>query len=460
MYAATPQVDTIFSIGELTQYIKQMFQQDNVLMNVWVRGEISNFTHHSRGHMYFTLKDDQSRIKAVMFAGRNRNLPFLPKDGTKVIARGFVDVYERDGQYQFYVEEMQPDGIGALHLAFQQLKERLEAEGLFAASHKKPLPMFPKVVGVITSPTGAAVRDIITTIRRRCPAVHILLHPVLVQGKDAAPSVAKAIETMNQLAAADVLIVGRGGGSLEELWAFNEEIVARAIYHSDIPIISAVGHETDFTIADFVADVRAATPTAAAELAVPHLSDLLRHLDQLRDRLVLALQGQIRDVKKQLDRLTSSPVITRPLHFLQEKKQYIDNLENELVLRLTQTAARNDKRLTELTHKLAVYGPINRITQAKGELRLFEQRMLNAIRDQVKIGERNFERELDKLSMLNPLHAMKRGFSLTYKDKHGRRLVKSLRDVQPGDVVYVRVQDGIMDCQVWGLEEIANDGKE
>jgi exodeoxyribonuclease VII large subunit len=456
LFAASSQIDTILSIGELTQYIKQLLQKDRLLSNVWVRGEISNFTHHSRGHMYFTLKDDQSRIKAIMFAGRNRSLPFIPKDGTKVLARGFVDIYERDGQYQFYVEEMQPDGIGALHLAFQQLKERLEAEGLFAATHKKALPVFPKVVGVITSPTGAAVRDIITTIQRRCPCVHVLLHPVLVQGKDAAPSVAKAIETMNQLAEADVLIVGRGGGSLEELWAFNEEVVARAIHRSQIPVISAVGHETDFTIADFVADVRAATPTAAAELAVPHRSDLVRHLDQLRDRLTGSLQGRIRESRKLLERLSSSTVLTRPGHFLQEKKQYLDSLENELVLRLTQTAAKNDKRLTDLTQKLAVYGPQNRVTKAKGELRLLEQRLLNAIRERMQIQERNFERFLDKLEVLNPLHAMRRGFSLTYKDRNGKKLVKTLKDVQPGDVVYVRVSDGLMDCQVWGLEEIDN----
>ncbi|UOF90104.1 exodeoxyribonuclease VII large subunit [Fodinisporobacter ferrooxydans] len=456
-FMAKTSIETILSIGELNLYVKRLMQTDPVLANVWVRGEISNFTHHSRGHMYFTLKDDQSRIRAVMFAGKNRNLMFLPKDGTKVIARGFVDVYERDGQYQFYVEEMQPDGIGALHLAFQQLKERLEKEGLFAQERKRMLPVFPKVVGVITSPTGAAVRDIITTIQRRCPAVHVLLHPVLVQGRDAAPSVAKAIETMNQLGEADVLIVGRGGGSLEELWAFNEEIVARAIYQSRIPVISAVGHETDFTIADFAADVRAATPTAAAELAVPHLSDLLRHVDQLRDRLSATLHGMVKERRKHFERLAASSVFIRPAHTLLEKKQYVDHLENQLELVLTQLAKRLNRRLSDATQTLTACDPKHRIAKASGETRLLQQRLVKAVQERYHTGERNFERLLDKLEMLNPLHAMRRGFSLTFKDRKATQMVKSLRDVQPGDIVHVRLQDGMLDCQVWGMEEIDDD---
>ncbi|WP_232282324.1 exodeoxyribonuclease VII large subunit, partial [Paenibacillus sp. oral taxon 786] len=249
-------------------------ESDQVLTDVWIRGEISNFTHHSSGHMYFTLKDADSRIKSIMFASYNQRLPFRPKEGTRVIARGNVSVYERDGQYQFYVTHMQPDGVGSLYLAFEQLKQKLEAEGLFAPGRKRPLPRFPKTIGVVTSPTGAAVRDILTTLGRRYPQAAVILYPVLVQGKGAAPSIVKAIRTLNAMGEADVLIVGRGGGSLEELWAFNEEQVARAIYESAIPVISAVGHETDFTIADFVADLRAATPTAAAELAVPHTAEL------------------------------------------------------------------------------------------------------------------------------------------------------------------------------------------
>ncbi|BCG60085.1 hypothetical protein PUR_35100 [Paenibacillus sp. URB8-2] len=278
----------VYSIKDLNRYIRMKLDSDHVLSDVWIRGEISNFTHHGSGHMYFTLKDESSRIKAIMFASHNQRLPFVPKEGSRVIARGNVTVYERDGQYQFYATHMQPDGIGSLYLAYEQLKKKLEQEGLFAAELKRPLPRYPRCIGVVTSPTGAAVRDILITLRRRFPQVAIVVYPVLVQGKGAAPSIVKAIHELNAMGEADVLIVGRGGGSLEELWAFNEEAVARAIAASDIPVISAVGHETDFTIADFAADLRAATPTAAAELAVPHAAELAA---QLRQQQRLLRQG-------------------------------------------------------------------------------------------------------------------------------------------------------------------------
>ncbi|MGO4375308.1 exodeoxyribonuclease VII large subunit, partial [Paenibacillus sp. MCAF20] len=262
----------VYSVKELNRYIRMKMDSDTLLSDVWLRGEISNFTHHSSGHMYFTLKDSDSRLKSVMFASHNQRLPFIPREGSKVLARGNVSVYERDGNYQFYVTAMQPDGIGSLYLAYEQLKAKLEGEGLFAESRKRALPFLPRAIGVITSPTGAAVRDIITTLERRFPSIPVYIYPVLVQGTQAAPSIVKAIEAMNRFGETDVLIIGRGGGSLEELWAFNEESVARSIASSRIPVISAVGHETDFTIADFVADLRAATPTAAAELAVPHVA--------------------------------------------------------------------------------------------------------------------------------------------------------------------------------------------
>ncbi len=258
------------SVTELVRYLRFHLEQDELLSRVWVRGEISNFTRHASGHMYFTLKDGESRIPVVMFAGNNRRLLFSPKNGDDVFARGYVSVYERGGQVQFYVQEMRASGQGDLYTAYLQLKERLEQEGLFTAP-KKALPFFPTRIGVVTSPSGAAIQDILTTIRRRFPNVHILLYPVQVQGEAASTAIAKAIDTLNELKEVDVMIVGRGGGSLEELWAFNEEIVARSIYRSEIPVISAVGHETDYTIADFVADLRAATPTAAAEQVVPEL---------------------------------------------------------------------------------------------------------------------------------------------------------------------------------------------
>ncbi|TXK90204.1 exodeoxyribonuclease VII large subunit, partial [Parageobacillus sp. SY1] len=253
------------TVGALTKYIKRKFEVDPHLRDLWIKGEISNFKYHSRGHMYFTLKDEQARIQAVMFAGYNQYLSFRPEDGMKVLVRGEISVYEPSGNYQIYVKEMQPEGIGNLYLAYEQLKKRLEAEGLFSPEHKKPIPAFPRYIGVVTSPTGAAIRDIMTTIRRRYPIATVILFPTLVQGEQAAESIVRSIEKANELGYIDVLIVGRGGGSIEELWAFNEEIVARAIFASEVPIISAVGHETDFTIADFVADLRAPTPTGAAE---------------------------------------------------------------------------------------------------------------------------------------------------------------------------------------------------
>ena len=274
----------IYSVREITRRIKDLFEENNDLQDVWIRGELSNFTHHSSGHMYFTLKDENSRMRAVMFAGNNRFLRFIPKNGARVIIRGSITIYERDGQYQLYAREMQPDGIGSLYLAYEQLKEKLANEGLFDPRNKKEIPLYPQTIGVITSPTGAAIRDIITTIRRRYPLGRILLLPVLVQGEQAAASISWAIAEMNRRMEADVLIIGRGGGSIEELWAFNEEIVARSIFHSQIPVISAVGHETDFTISDFVADIRAATPTAAAELAVPHMQELRENIRRLEGR--------------------------------------------------------------------------------------------------------------------------------------------------------------------------------
>lgn len=439
------------SVGELTARIKWMFEQNEMLQDCWVRGEISNFTHHSRGHMYFTLKDEQSRIKSVMFAGNNRYLKFMPKEGMKVVAHGYVSVFERDGAYQLYVDEMQPDGLGSLFLAFQQLKEQLEREGLFAAHLKKPIPQYPRTVGVITSPTGAAVRDIITTIRRRYPVSHILLYPVIVQGPNAAPSVVEAIQRMNELAEADVLIVGRGGGSFEELWAFNEEIVVRAIHQSVIPVISAVGHETDTTLADFVADIRAATPTAAAELAVPSLFDLRRHLDQVTTRIERALGNQVRDAKQRLQRVESSTVFTRPTHQINQARQAVDNLEDRLQLALTKLSHAHGRRLQQVEARLARTSPVERAKRLDQTLTYTVERLRQAAQKRVHAHEHRFDRQLDKLDALSPLAVMRRGYSLVYNDQ--QKLIRSLKDVQPGDPLSVRVQDGWLDCQVWGMRE-------
>ncbi|MDU7337474.1 MAG: exodeoxyribonuclease VII large subunit [Clostridium sp.] len=296
----------VLTVSQLNRYIKSLLDGDSMMNSVFLSGEISNFTNHYKsGHMYFSLKDSQCVVRAVMFSTQARRLRFLPQDGMKVIVRGRVTVYEQTGQYQVYVEDMQPDGLGALNLAFEQLKTRLAAEGLFDASRKKALPVYPKAIGVVTSPTGAAVQDIMQILGRRFPMAEVVLCPVLVQGAGAAEQIAAAVERFNHLQCADVLIVGRGGGSIEDLWAFNEEIVARAVANSKIPIISAVGHETDFTICDFVADLRAPTPSAAAELAVPDMRELMAYVSGSvwRMKKSLGLEMHRMQIDRMVDRM-------------------------------------------------------------------------------------------------------------------------------------------------------------
>ncbi|MCA1295879.1 exodeoxyribonuclease VII large subunit [Paenibacillus sp. alder61] len=442
----------VLSIKELNRYIRMKLESDALLSEVWIRGEISNFTHHSSGHMYFTLKDADSRIKSIMFASHNQRLAFIPKEGTRVIARGNVSVYERDGQYQFYATHMQPDGIGSLYLAYEQLKGKLQAEGLFASERKRSLPRFPKVIGVVTSPTGAAIRDILITLQRRYPQAAVVLHPVLVQGKGAAPSIVKAIRTLNAMGEADVLIVGRGGGSLEELWAFNEEPVARAIYESEIPVISAVGHETDFTIADFVADLRAATPTAAAELAVPHAAELRAQLRQREQALQQSLQHRLAQARERLRRLQASPALRQPQRSLLQHAERLDMLKARLrqgmASRAELTAARHDR----LHQRLLRYHPQESLLFAKRRRSEGERQLRQAMTAILKDKARQLSYGIRQLDALSPLKVMGRGYSLVYNEP-GTKLIKSLNDVEPGDMVRVKVTDGELDCQVWGMRK-------
>ncbi|ACT00965.1 exodeoxyribonuclease VII large subunit [Paenibacillus sp. JDR-2] len=441
----------IYSIKDINRYIRMKLESDVLLSDVWLRGEISNFTHHSSGHMYFTLKDKDSRLKCIMFASHNQRLPFIPREGTKVMARGNVSVYERDGNYQFYVTAMQPDGIGSLYLAYEQLKSKLETEGLFAESRKRPIPRFPRAIGVITSPTGAAVRDIITTLQRRHPSIPIYVFPVLVQGTQAAPSIVKAIESMNRFGEVDVLIVGRGGGSLEELWAFNEEPVARSIAASQIPVISAVGHETDFTIADFVADLRAATPTAAAELAVPHIAELQQQLARQRQRLEQSLRMMVQGRKEQLQRVRRSPFFVHPRKYLLDQAQRLDRLQERLQHRTLRLTERGKAKLERLQSQLAGHHPGEQAAFAakrlQGDVKRLEQAMVSSLKER-RLQLQSAIRQLDALS---PLKVMARGYSLVY-DEQEKRLIKSIADVQPGDLVRVKVADGQLDCHVWSMK--------
>jgi exodeoxyribonuclease VII large subunit len=442
----------VLSIKELNRYVKLKLEGDDTLQDVWVRGEISNFTHHASGHMYFTLKDADSRLKSIMFASYNQKLGFIPREGTKVIARGHISVYERDGQYQLYVMHMQPDGIGSLYLAFEQLKKKLESEGLFAPERKRPIPRFPKAIGVITSPSGAAIRDIIITLQRRYPMVPVLLYPALVQGTGAAASVVRGIELMNARAEVDVLIVGRGGGSLEELWAFNEEIVARAIAASRIPIISAVGHETDFTIADFVADLRAPTPTAAAELAVPHHLELKQQVYYFTQRLNQGLLGQLQRRRDRLERLRRSPFLQNPRRqLLMQHAERLDRLRDRLRYAVRERTAAAKQASMRLERRLSAFNPREQAVFARRRAETTHRRLITAMQTLVRGKQRDISSLARQLDALSPLKVMQRGYSLVY-DEREKKLVNSVEQVQIGDIIKVRLKDGRLQAHVWGME--------
>lgn len=392
----------VLSVSQLNRYIKMNFDADENLANIFISGEISNFTNHYRtGHLYFTLKDDSAAVRAVMFNSSAKRLKFMPEDGMKVIARGRVSVYEASGQYQLYVDDMQPDGVGALNLAYEQLKEKLQKEGLFSELHKKPLPPYPEKVGVITSPTGAAVRDIINVLGRRFPYAEIVFCPVLVQGDGAHLQLTDAVNLFNSERAADVIIIGRGGGSIEDLWEFNDEGLARAVYNSEIPIISAVGHETDFTICDFVADMRAPTPSAAAELAVPDANELQYALSALKNRMFLNVSSGIADRRSRLEYLTSKGVLKSPDEMLSNRSQRLD---------------------TAFSKMLSSYE--NRIGGKKVE----------------------FISAATALSKLDPMSVLMRGFAFV-SDKNGKNVYSS-QALANGDKINVRFHDGSAVCEV------------
>lgn len=392
----------VLSVSQLNRYIKMNFDADENLANIFISGEISNFTNHYRtGHLYFTLKDDSAAVRAVMFNSSAKRLKFMPEDGMKVIARGRVSVYEASGQYQLYVDDMQPDGVGALNLAYEQLKEKLQKEGLFSELHKKPLPPYPEKVGVITSPTGAAVRDIINVLGRRFPYAEIVFCPVLVQGEGAHLQLTDAVNLFNSERAADVIIIGRGGGSIEDLWEFNDEGLARAVYNSDIPVISAVGHETDFTICDFVADMRAPTPSAAAELAVPDANELQYALSALKNRMFLNVSSGIADRRSRLEYLTSKGVLKSPDEMLSNRSQRLD---------------------TAFSKMLSSYE--NRIGGKKVE----------------------FISAATALSKLDPMSVLMRGFAFV-SDKNGKNVYSS-QALANGDKINVRFHDGSAVCEV------------
>lgn len=439
------------SVSALTKYIKRKFDADPHLQNVYIKGEISNFKQHTSGHMYFTLKDEKARLLSVMFAANNKGMKFLPENGMKVLVKGDISLYEAGGQYQLYVKSMAPDGVGDLYLAYEQLKKKLEGAGLFLAEHKKPIPQYPKSVGVITSPTGAALRDILTTIKRRYPIARIIVYPALVQGNNAAKSIAKAISMANARAESDVLIVGRGGGSIEELWAFNEEIVAESIFDSDIPVISAVGHETDFTIADFVADMRAPTPTGAAELAVPHLNEILERLMNRKNRLTRSIQEAVNFERTRLTRMERSYAFRYPHKMYEQKLEQLDKTMDRLGRASTRYFMKKRDELNQLNDILKKQHPEQAVKNAKDELQQHAKVLRRAMEAIYRHKSQQFVHITATLSALSPLKIMERGYGLVFAEDE--TLVKSTQQVSKGDKIAVSIKDGTLECEIKEIKE-------
>lgn len=387
----------IATVSQINGYVKKILDHNIILNNVWVKGEISNFKRHYSGHLYITLKDESSVLKAVMFRASAQSLNFDPSDGMKVLARGRISVYEAGGSYQLHIEEMIPDGVGELYIAYEQLKKKLEDEGLFSPDHKKPIPAFPKSVGVVTASTGAAIRDIINVITRRYPMAEIVIYPAQVQGAGAAESIVRAIEYFNAVKEVDTLIVGRGGGSIEDLWAFNEEITARAIFASEIPVISAVGHETDFTIADFVSDMRAPTPSAAAEIAVPSMLELYNRIITDKNRIVRNMTGRIEN--------------------------------SRLLLR-----------------RFKMRTPRDRIDEYNLRMDSLVKRMAGSVKMRAMSLRRSLAEQAAKLDALSPLQTLSRGYSIPTKEDG--TVIRSVKDMEKGIEFTLRMKDGSAECVV------------
>ena len=409
------------TVTDINNYIKNIVDGDFFLSNVTLKGEISNLKFHTRGHLYFSLKDENSKINAVMFNYKNLGLNFIPKDGMNVIVKGKVSVFTTGGSYQITVSNMKEDGIGNLYILFEELKRRLEREGLFSPEHKKKLPRIPKKVGVITASTGAAVKDIISTINRRFPLTEIILFPTLVQGVGAKENIVKMINEANE-SDVDVIILGRGGGSIEDLWAFNEEIVARAIYNSDKPIVSAVGHEIDFTISDFVSDMRAPTPTGAAELVVPSKVEIQSYLNDYKGRIISVINKKIKSYTDTFSKLKNTYILKNPISMYEIDEQKLDNMLEKIGSIMTYKLEREKSELNNLS-------------------KMISPNMLNRL-DKEKIKLENIE---TKLNLLNPENILKKGYSLTLVEG---KIVKSINSVKKGSIIDTKFSDGIIKSEV------------
>jgi len=423
--------DKYLTVGALTKYIKFKIDSDEHLKTVFLKGEISNFKMHSTGHLYFSIKDETSKINAIMFNKNAKNLNFTPTDGTKILVIGRISVYEQTGNYQIYIEDMIEDGIGNLYIAFEALKEKLSKEGLFDEKYKKTIPKIPKKIGIITAPTGAAIKDILSTIKRRFPICETILFPSLVQGENAAPDIVKKLKLANTYDL-DLIILGRGGGSIEDLWPFNEEIVAREIFESKIPIISAVGHEVDFTIADFVADLRAPTPTGAAEMAVPNMIDLTNNLKQLTIRLNENINKKINYQKLLLESLKTSFVIKNPMIIYENKKQKIDLLKENTIRILMQKIDNNKNKLNNLKKNYILNNPKS----------LYKNHIIK------------LDNLIEKLELVNPLGILKRGYTLTSQED---KIITSIKDINTKKELKIKLHDGEITTEIKKVKEYNNE---
>lgn len=416
-----------FSVYELNSYIKDMFESNICLRDVYISGEISNYTHHFSGHMYFSLKDSKAKINCVMFKGDTLSLKFKPQNGQKVIIRGRISIYERDGKYQVYCVGMEPDGIGSLYTAYEQLRKKLQEEGLFDVARKKSLPFFPKRIGVVTSKTGAVIKDIINVSINRFKNVDILLYPAKVQGEGAEKTIIEGIEYFNLKEDVDVIIIGRGGGSIEELWAFNEESLARAIYKSEKPIISAVGHETDFTIADFVSDVRASTPSHAVEIVVPSLKGLQYNIETLENKILSLIKVKIKINKSALISLEKRLNILSPTRKLEENYQHLDLLHDKIINNFKSRVRKNRNSILILEKDITS---------------IFEKELINK--------KSRFSNLLSKIDALSPINVLKRGYSFT---KINGKVINSITKVKVEDILNINMIDGKVDCKVLKVME-------
>ncbi len=415
------------TVGALTRYIKYKIDNDINLQEVYIKGEISNFKRHSRGHFYFTIKDEESRISAIMFSSQTSKVAFEPVDGTKVLVKGRISVFEQTGNYQIYVSEMMEDGVGNLYALYEKLKQDLKKEGLFDESHKKKIPSIPSRVGVVTAPTGAAIRDIISTINRRFPLCEVYLFPSLVQGNEAKDDIVKKIELADTYDL-DTLIVGRGGGSIEDLWAFNEEIVARAIYNCKTPVISAVGHEVDFTIADFVADIRAATPTGAAEIAVPDKLELKKLIKQLELRSSKNINNIINYNKTVLEKIKTSYILKNPMSIYEIKEQKLSNTIDKLNNFITNYLDNKTIRLNNIKTSYILKSPS----------KIYENK------------QNKYNHLIEKLEVLNPLNTLKRGYSITKKDN---KVLTNINNVKKDDEINISINNGEINAKVIKVKE-------